>query len=99
MSYPPGKRTIDLDEFVMLFRNSFYFLKVSRIKDELLWGFFDKIDFDKTGLISLEEYIDWVKDFLSPSSNFVDNYYFELDDMSLEIGLNMITDDVVLEKV
>lgn len=33
MSYPHGKRTINVDEFVRLFRNSFYFLKVSRIKD------------------------------------------------------------------
>lgn len=33
MSCGPGKKYIDRDEFVRLFRTSFYFLKVSRIKD------------------------------------------------------------------
>ena len=33
MHYPPGKRTMDRDEFVRLFKNTFYFLSVSKIRD------------------------------------------------------------------
>lgn len=98
MSYPPGKRTIDRDEFVRLFRNTFYFLKVSRIRDELLWGFFDIIDTNKDGLITFNEYLEWVLNFLCPGTLLVDIYYFDLDDMALSAGLNMITADIVLEK-
>ena len=94
MNHPPGKRTLDRDEFVRLFKNSFYFLNVSRIKDELLWGFFAKIDKNNDGLISFQEYIRWVLDFLSPFNFLVDYYYFELDDMSLALGNNIISDEV-----
>lgn len=98
MGCPPGKKLIDRDEFVRLFKNSFYFLKVSRIKNELLWGFFDRIDLDQDGLIDFDEYIEWVQWFLCPNILGNDEYYFQLDDMSLAIGNNMITDDIVLEK-
>lgn len=76
MSCPPGKRLIDRDEFVRLFRNSFYFLKVSRIKDELLWGFFKRIDLDEDGFIDFDEYIEWVLWFLCPNILGNDEYYF-----------------------
>lgn len=82
-NHPPGKKTINRDEFVRLFRNSFYFLNVSRIQDELLWGFFAKIDTDNDGLISFDQYIEWVKSFLCPHLFNIDVYYFELDDLAL----------------
>ncbi len=94
MNHPPGKRTINRDEFVKLFRNSFYFLQASRIKDELLFGFFETIDTDHDGLITFNQYIAWVKDFLAPAEFLVDIYYFELDDMSSQLGLGMITEYV-----
>lgn len=97
-NHPPGKKTINRDEFVRLFRNSFYFLNVSRIQDELLWGFFAKIDTDNDGLISFDQYIEWVKSFLVPHVFNTDVYYFELDDLALGLGNRLITDEIVPKK-
>lgn len=46
------------------------------------------------GLISFNEYLEWVKNFLAASSYFGMQYYLEEDDSSLPIGADMIlTDD------
>ena len=95
-SHAPGKKTLSLDEFIKLFRNTFYFLNVSRIKDELLAGFFRIIDTDHDGLITIIQYLDWVKNFLCPAVIHTDGFYFDLDDMSLALGNNVITAEIEL---
>lgn len=93
LSKNPGMRKrLNRDQFVQLFRSSFAFLTISRVHDELLWGFFTVIDTDRDGFISFEQYILWLKDFLSPSNYRGDIYYFELDDADLSIGGRLITD-------
>ena len=97
-NHPPGKKTINRDEFVRLFRHSFYFLNVSRIQDELLWGHFAKIDTDNDGLITFDQYIEWLKSFLCPAAFNTDSYYFELDDAALGLGNGLITTEIVVPK-
>lgn len=95
LSKNPGMRKLlNRDQFVQLFRSSFSFLSVSRIKDELLWGFFTVIDTDRDGYISFDQYIIWLKDFLCPSNYRGDTYYFELDDADLAIGGWLITSEI-----
>lgn len=96
VSRNPGmRRVLNRDQFVQLFRSSFSFLSVSRIQDELLWGFFNKIDTTRSGFITFEQYIAWLLDFLSPSNYRGDTYYFELDDLDLSFGNRMILDEQV----
>lgn len=98
VSRTPGmRRVLNRDQFVQLFRSSFSFLSISRVQDELLWGFFAVIDTDRDGLISFEHYILWLKDFLSPFGYRGDTYYFELDDADLSIGRRAITEIVVAQ--
>ena len=58
---PTMKRVLTRDQFITLFRSSFGFLAVSRIKNDLFWGFFSKIDTDRDGLISFEQYMAWLR--------------------------------------
>lgn len=46
------KKTLNKDEFVILFRNSFKVFEVARIRPEFLWRVFAKIDKNNDGLIS-----------------------------------------------
>ena len=94
INYMPGKGFVERDEFTTLFRSSFPFLKVARVKEELMWGFFNQIDTDNDGWISFDEYLQWVKSFLCPVTFETDSFYFELDDMSLPSGNGLITGDI-----
>lgn len=73
-------------------------MKVSRIKDDLLWGFFAKIDTDNDGLISFNQYLHWLKTFLCPATFSTDAFYFELDDMASAHGNHLITSEVDIPK-
>ena len=48
------KKTLNKDEFVILFRNSFKVYEISRIRPEFLWRVFAKIDKNEDGLITFE---------------------------------------------
>ena len=90
---PTMRRVINRDQFVQLFRSSFGFLAVSRIQDDLFWGFFNKIDTDRDGWISFEQYMAWLREFLCPELYRGDSYYFELDDADLAFGKSMILEE------
>ncbi len=49
-----SKKTLNKDEFVILFKNSFKVFDVARIRAEFLWKIFAKIDKNNDGLISFE---------------------------------------------
>lgn len=49
-----SKKTLNKDEFVILFRNSFKVFEVSRIRPEFLYRVFAKIDKNNDGLITFE---------------------------------------------
>jgi Ca2+-binding EF-hand superfamily protein len=70
------RKLLNRDQFVQLFKTSFGFLAVSRIHADLLHGFFAKIDTDRDGFITFEQYITWLKDFLCPTNYRGDAYYF-----------------------
>jgi Ca2+-binding EF-hand superfamily protein len=57
---------------VILFKNTYKFLGVSKIKDEFLWLHFAKIDKNHDGLISFEEYLDWIRRFIAVVQYFGD---------------------------
>jgi hypothetical protein len=74
------KKNLNKHEFVTLFKNTYSFLKISKLKDEYLWLHFAKIDKDQDGLISYEEYLDWIKRFIAVVQYFGDEFWFEDDD-------------------
>ena len=69
---PCGKKSLNRDEFVILLINTFEFAKLLKFKKYILWKIFDKIDKNHDGLISFEEYLDWVKRFLAVLHYFGD---------------------------
>lgn len=80
------KKTLTAEEFVILFRNSFKFLNIGRVRKSLLLAIFAKIDKNHDGLITLHEYLDWVKRFLAVDVNRGDEFYVPEDDESIENG-------------
>jgi len=80
----PGKKTLNRDEFVLLLVNTFSFAKLQKFRKSILYKIFDKIDKNHDGLISFEEYLDWVKRFLAVLKYFGDEFYVEEDDWDLD---------------
>lgn len=70
----------------MLFRNTFKFANVGKIKKNILLLIFGLIDNNHDGLISLAEYLDWVKRFLAVDLNRGEEFYLKEDDDSIEGG-------------
>lgn len=52
-NHPSDKKNLNLEEFIVLFRNSFKFLNIGRVKRGILELLFAKIDKNNDGLISL----------------------------------------------
>ena len=74
------KKTLNKEEFALLLRNTFKFLNVYKIKDSLLFALFAKIDKNHDGLITFEEYLDWVRRFLAVLKYFGDEFWVDEDD-------------------
>lgn len=68
-NHASSKKTLTAEEFVILFRNTFKFLNIGRIRKSILLLIFALIDKNHDGLISLSEYLDWVKRFLAVDLN------------------------------
>lgn len=75
-----GKKTINCDEFILILRNSFEFAKLAKFRTSILCKIFAKIDKNCDGLITLEEYLDWVKRFLAVLKYFGDEFWVNEDD-------------------
>jgi hypothetical protein len=60
-----SKRNLNKDEFARLLKNSYSFLNLNNFKDSILHKIFAKIDKNHDGLISYDDYLDWVKRFLA----------------------------------
>lgn len=78
------KKTLNAEEFVILFRNSFKFVNIGRVRKSLLLAIFAKIDKNNDGLITLAEYLDWVKRFLAVDVNRGEEFYTKEDDDSID---------------
>lgn len=81
---PASKKTLTRDEFVRVLCNSFSFLRLDLFKKSILYKIFEKIDTDHDGLISYEQYLLWVKNFLCVVRYFGDEYYVPEDDELLD---------------
>jgi len=55
-----------------LFKNTYHFLGIGRIKVSYLFLAFGTIDKNKDGIITYDEYLDWVRRFLSVLKYFGD---------------------------
>lgn len=86
----PSKRSLTKDEFVLVFIESYALLDSYRITNQLLYGFFEKIDTNHDGLISFSEYNEWIRSFLAITNYTFEEYYFELDDENLPQGNHAI---------
>lgn len=75
-----SKRNLNCDEFIILFKSSFSFLKLNNFSNDILRKIFAKIDKNNDGFISYEEYLDWVKRFLAVEHYFGDEFYVPEDD-------------------
>jgi len=75
-----SKKTLNRDEFVILLKNTFSFIKLGAFKNSILWKIFAKIDKNNDGLISYDEYLDWVKRFLAVLNYYGDEFWVEEDD-------------------
>lgn len=77
------KKSINFDEFLLLFKNSFNFLGIGRIKKFILSLIFQKIDKNHDGLITFDEYLEWVKKYLAVGVNRGEEYYTREDDAAI----------------
>lgn len=78
------KRTLDVEEFILLLKNTFSFLKLGKFKNSILAKIFAKIDKNGDGLISFEDYLDWVKRFLAVEEYYGDEFYVPEDDNDID---------------
>lgn len=85
-NHPSTKRTLSAEEFLVLLNNTFKFLNFGRIRKSILLLIFGLIDKNKDGVITLSEYLDWVKRFLAVDLNRGDEFYVKDDDESIEGG-------------
>lgn len=74
------KKFLNSDEFITLLRNTYKFLNIGRIRKEILLLIFRKIDKNNDGLISLNEYQDWIQRYLAVDLNRGDEFYLKEDD-------------------
>ena len=72
------------DEFILILKNSYIFAKLDKYKQAILYKIFAKIDKNNDGLITFEEYLDWVKRFLAVVRYFGDEFYVAEDDDELD---------------
>lgn len=72
------------DEFILVLKNSYIFAKLDKFKKVILYKIFAKIDKNNDGLITFEEYLDWVKRFLAVLRYFGDEFYVPEDDYELD---------------
>jgi len=81
---PISKKTLNRDEFILVLKNSYIFAKLDKFKKVILYKIFAKIDKNNDGLITFEEYLDWVKRFLAVLRYFGDEFYVSEDDYELD---------------
>lgn len=79
-NHPASKRMINREEFVIILNNSFKFLAIAKVRNELLYAIFAKIDKNRDGFITFDEFLDWVKRFLAVIENRGDEFYTLEDD-------------------
>lgn len=65
-----GYTHLSRDDFIRCLRLTLSFIEMDRVQDILLWRLYERIDTNKDGKISIDEYFRWINDFLS-----VSNYY------------------------
>ena len=80
----PGKKGLNRDEFILLLINTFGFARLQKFRKSILYKIFSKIDKNQDGLITFEEYLDWVRRFLAVLKYFGDEFYVEEDDWDLD---------------
>jgi Ca2+-binding EF-hand superfamily protein len=79
-----NKKTLNRDEFILILKNSYIFAKLDKFKQVILYKIFGKIDKNNDGLITFEEYLNWVKLFLAVFRYFGDEFYATEDDYELD---------------
>lgn len=71
------QKTLSKDEFSTLFKNTYHFLALGRIRSSFLDLLYKIIDQNHDGVVSYDEYLDWVKRFIAVQKYFGDEFYFK----------------------
>ena len=75
-----------MEEFIILFNNTYKFLVVSRIKRFLLEIIFRKLLIGTNNSLDFGDYLDWIRRYISVEINLGDHPYCAEDDDSLKKG-------------
>lgn len=85
-NHPASKKSLSLEEFIILFSNTYKFLAVSKIKRFLLEIIFRKLLIGTSNSLDFGDYLDWIRRYISADINLGDHPYCSEDDASLNKG-------------
>lgn len=74
---------ISPEEFIVILRNCYKFLSISRVRAKILLVIFAKIDKNNDGFITFDEFLDWIKRYIAVEINRGDEWYTKEDDASI----------------
>lgn len=77
-----------IEDFYSIFISSFRSLDSMRVRETFINQLYSNIDANKDGQISPEEYVAWLKDFVSnphPLQNQRKRYYVKEDDIAIAV--------------
>jgi hypothetical protein len=78
------QKVVTKDQFNVLFKNTYQFLSLGRIKISFLDKLYLIVDQNHDGIATYEEYLDCIRMFIAIPKYFGDEFYFKEDDLDLD---------------
>lgn len=80
------QKVLTKDQFNVLFKNTYQFLALGRMKISFLDKLYLVVDQNHDGIVTYQEYLDWIRRFIAVPKYFGDEFYFKEDDLDLDSG-------------